>query len=81
MSEPRCPGCDHPRPLHTMAREYHNELLPILIELIDNLSAIHKPVTLANDITICKHSLDTYPCVGASAVQRAQERMDRAMSR
>lgn len=52
-------------------------VLPIMLELMDNLRDIHTPVTLANGITICKHSLDTYPCSGASAVLRAEGQMKR----
>lgn len=37
MSEPRCPGCNHPEPLHTMACEYRDPLYPILTDLITKM--------------------------------------------
>jgi hypothetical protein len=37
MREPRCPGCEHPVPLHTMDCEYRNPLYPILTDLITEL--------------------------------------------
>jgi hypothetical protein len=37
MNEPRCPGCHHPTPLHTMDCDYRNPLYPILTDLIAEL--------------------------------------------
>ena len=54
MSEPRCPGCNHPEPLHTMKCRWRNPLYPILTDLIEDLRDRHA------DCTTCytKRALD-----------------------